>query len=164
MKQLTLLTILLFPTLIFGQDYCIENEQILFEFKTNNNKILVIAKDNLDKYLVYRYGTKDCIEFEYPNERNKSWKKFKFSSYLRGGGIRNEGMDLNYLYFQTGNYKYVVYQEYIAQNGETDYGIKVINLKTGKTTNIKAETDTTKGTLTDFRNNKKIGKGDELFL
>jgi hypothetical protein len=73
-------------------------------------------------------------------------------------------MDLNYLYFQTGNYKYVVYQEYIAQKGETDYGIKIINLKTGKTTNIKAKAETTKGTLTNFRNNKKIGKGDELFL
>jgi hypothetical protein len=78
MKQLTLLTILLFPILIFGQDYCLENEQILFEFKTNNNRILVIAKDNLDKYLVYRYGTKDCIEFEYPNKKTSLGRNLSF--------------------------------------------------------------------------------------
>lgn len=163
-KQSILFILFLIPILTFGQKYCLENEQILFEFKTQKNKKLIIAKDKLNKYLVYRYGTKDKIEFEYPSGKLNSWKKFKFSTYLRGGGKANDGMDLNYLYFQVDDYKYVIYQEYLARTEEINYGIRVINLKNDKTTNIKAEPKTIKGSLSVFRDENKIEKGEELFM
>ena len=163
-KESILVILFLIPIFTFGQKYRLENEQILFEFKTQNNKRLTIAKDKSDKYLVYRYGTENKIQFEYPNEKLNSWKKFEFSNYLRGGGKANEGMDLSYLYFQVENNKYVVYAEYLAQTGKTNYGIKVINLKNDKTTTIKANHNSIIGTLSVFRDNKKIEKGEELFM
>ena len=163
-KLITLIIVILIPILTIGQNYILENEQVLLEFNTQNNKKLIIAKDNSDKYLIYRYGTKDKIEFEYPNNKSDSWKKFKFSSYLRGGGKTNEGMDLNYLYFQVDNYKYVIYEEYFAETEQTNYGIKVIDSNSEKITNIKADKKTIKGNLFIFRDNKKVEKGDELFM
>lgn len=163
-KQTALIILFLIPILTFGQNYILENEQVLLEFKTQNNKRVLIAKDKSDKYLIYRFGTKDKIEFEHPNDKSNSWKKFKFSSYLRGGGKTNEGIDLNYLYFQVDNYKYVIYEEYTAETEQTNYGIKVIDLKSRKETNIKADKKSIKGTLSIFRDNDKVEKGDELFM
>lgn len=165
MKKQTILAILfLIPIVTFGQKYLQNNEQVLFEFTTQNHKRLVIAKDKSDKYLIYRYGTKEKIELEYPNNKSHSWGEFKFSSYSRSGGNVNEGMELNYLYFQVDHYKYVVYEEYLAKIGQTHYGIKVINLNSDRTTHMEADPNSIKGTLRIFRDNEKIEKGDELFM
>jgi hypothetical protein len=82
---------------------------------------------------------------------------------LRGGGVQNEGLDLNYLYFDNGIYRYVVFQEYSAHSQTTDYGIKVINRETKNETVIEAKTATVEGTLSKFRDVKSIKEGDELF-
>lgn len=147
----------------FATSYIQDNETTLLAFGTKNDKRLVIAKDTADKYLLYRFGTLEKIELEYPSSRKNSWRQFKFSYYFRGGGIQNEGVDFNYLYFKKGNYRYVVYQEYTARSKETKYGIKVINLKTKETTKIKAKPSTVEGSLGEFRDNDKIKEGDKLF-
>jgi len=141
----------------------LDNEEVLLEFTTKRDKKLTIAKDKSDTYLVYRYGTADKIEFEFPTNKRLAYQEFSFSWYYRGGGVQNEGMDLNYLYFKNGNYKYVVYQEYIAQTGKIESGILVINMKTDKRTTIKAVEATVKGSLYELRDDKKINVGEELF-
>jgi hypothetical protein len=148
----------------YTQNYLQPNEKIQFEFRTNKDKKLVIAQDTNENYLVYRYGTIDSLELEFPENLNESWSKFKFTWYLRGGGIQNEGMDLNYLYFDSGMYRYVVFSEYIARSGKTEYGIKVINLETNKKFIIKAIPKSVKGSLFNFRELEKLKEGDVLFL
>lgn len=155
--------VLLVPIFAFSQSYIESNEEIIFEFKTEENKRLIIAIDTSESYLIYRYGTSDKIEFEFPNDLTESWSLFKFSWYLRGGGIENEGMDLNYLYFDNENYKYVVFEEYSSHESKTVYGIKVINTLTEKEVLIRANSETIKGTLSVLRGSKKIKEGDELF-
>ena len=113
------------------------NEKVIFSFDTQNGKKITLNKDSTNNYLIYRFGTKDKIEFEFPNKSKSSWTSFKYSFYLRGGGIQNEGMDLNFIYFTNKDFKYVIYDTYVAIGKKQNVGLKIINLKTSKTTNIK---------------------------
>lgn len=163
MRQVISLLLIIIPLLSFGQEYKLPNEKVILEFNTLKGKKLVVAIDLNDKYVVYRYGTTDKIELQFPEHLTNSWTMFQHSSYLRGGGIQNEGMDLDYLYFDNGNYRYVVFQEYIAKAKKVEHGIKVINIKTKEVTVIKANEKTVKGSLSAFRDMAKIRKGEELF-
>lgn len=163
MKPLFVLALVLFSLVSFAQDYRLPNEKVLFEFKTTKGKTLVVALDSNEKYLVYRYGTVSQIELQFPEELSNSWSSFQYSWYRRGGGIQNEGMDVDYLYFDRNNFRYVVFQEYYASDEETTYGIKIINLKTGTETIIMADPTTVRGTLGACRDLKSIKKGEELF-
>ena len=156
--------LLLTPLLASAQDFKLQNEAIILEFETTKGKKLVVAIDSNEEYLVYRYGSKDSVELQFPADLSTSWNSFHHSWYLRGGGTQNEGMDLDYLYFDRGDYRYVIFQEYYSTSGSTfEYGIKVINTKTDKRTIIPASLSTVKGTLSTLRNIEKIKEGEELF-
>ena len=60
-----------------------------------------------------------------------------------------------------GDYKYIVYDNYIANGNEKRLGIKVTNLKTNKTTDINGRPETRKGSLVDFRDNKLLEISEE---
>ncbi len=92
----------------------------------------MLAKDKNDAYIVYRFGTANKVEFEFPEKTKDSWSKFKYSFWLRGGGAANEGIDLNYVYFGNKEYTYVVYDTYHAVGDIQRVGVKVINRSTKK--------------------------------
>lgn len=144
--------------------YQTENENLIFSFQTKNAKFLTICIDKDEKYIVYRYGTYEKIEMEFPESKNKnSFEKFEYSGWERHGGIQNEGMRLDYLTFSINNYKYIIYDTYYAVGDESNVGIKILNSETNQTTNIKGIYRTIKGSLSSFRFNDKIRKGDELY-
>ena len=151
------LNFLIFAMLISGISYAQNslpaNEQLIFSFDTKSGKHVALSKDKTNLYIVYRFGTADNIEFEFPAKLKESWSKFKYSFYLRGGGIQNEGMDLNYIYFTNDGFKYTIYDTYFAKEQESNVGIMVTNLKTNKTTDVKGVYQSRKGTLIDFREN-----------
>ncbi|QNN43719.1 hypothetical protein [Pedobacter roseus] len=147
----------------FAQNLILPGEEVLFSFETRNGKKLTLNKSKADNNIVYRFGTKDKVELEFQGKSKSSRKDFKYSFYMRGGGVQNEGMDLNYVYFSNNGFKYVVYETYEAVGNKQEIGVKIINLKTQKTTDIKGDLKTRKGTLTDFRFNKFLEIGDELF-
>jgi hypothetical protein len=163
LKTLLLFQLFFCAATLHAQLYLLPNETAVFQFKTRSGKQVMVAKDTADTYLTYRFGTADKIEFEFPANHINSWKKFIFSSYLRGGGIQNEGMDLNYLYFDHNGFRYVVYDTYFARGQISSVGIRVIHLQNNKATNFKGIYNTRKGTLTDFRNYEKIQQSDQLF-
>lgn len=156
---------LFFLLLFFGckQAYQLPNEEALLTFETAKGKKLMIAMDTEGAYLVYRYGAADQIELQYPEDLADGWDSFQYSTYMRGGGIQNEGMDLNYLFFDRGEYRYVVFQEYYASSDTTEYGIKVINTRTEKETLIAANPRTVKGSLIGLRSHDKVRKSELLF-
>jgi len=147
----------------YGQKYILPNEELIYSFETQSGKTVLLAKDKGNEYIVYRFGTKDKIEFEYPEKTKDSWFKFKYSFYFRGGGKDNEGMDLNYVYFTNNDFQYVVYDTYFSVGEKLNVGIKIIDLKANKTINIKAKTHTQKGTLVDFRYNYLLEIGEDFF-
>lgn len=137
---------------------CGDDEEVLFSFKvTNSNKVasMVISK-NQQEYITYRYGTKEAIELEYPIDTENSWEVFTYSYYLRGGGIGNEGLDLNYLSFDNSGYTYQIYEEYSSESDKPSIGIKVTNQETNEVTDIQGDSDSIKGSLVSLRENTKI--------
>lgn len=165
MKKYTVFILILFSSLFsFSQDYVLKNEEIIFYFKTKNNKIMSLCKDTTNNYIVYRFGSKKKIEFEYPQEKDKtSWDKFEYSFWLRGGGKENSGIDLNYLSFMNQNMKYVLFHTYFAEDESYNLGIKVINTSNNQEVNIKGLKKTQIGTLVDFRFNNLVKEGEEIY-
>ena len=153
--------LLILTTPGFGQSFTLPNEEVIFSFNTKNGKKVTLNKDKANNYIIYRFGTKDKVEFEFPDKSKSSWTDFKYSFYLRGGGIQNAGIDLNYIYFTNKDFKYVIYDTYYAVGNKQDIGIKIINIKTNKTTNIQGDRKTRKGTLVDFRDNNLLEIGDD---
>jgi hypothetical protein len=164
---LAIVVLLLAHGLSAQVSYTLENEVVIFSFSIKNGKTAVLSKDKNNGYIIYRFGTKDKIELEYPKEKTSaSWKKFTYSSYLRGGGIDNLGMDLNYIAFVNGDYKYVLYTTYVAEGGdESNLGIKVFDNKSDKLiANSKGKKSTWKGNLTVFRDSELINRDEEEIL
>jgi hypothetical protein len=159
--NLIILLMLAFSNLISAQKYILPNEKLIYSFETQKGKKLVLAKDKNDKYIIYRFGSENKIEFEFPKKTKESWNLFKYSFYLRGGGIQNEGMDLNYIKFINGDYKYVIYDTYYAVENEKSIGIIITNLINNKITNIKGKEKTRKGDLMDFRFNDLLEIEDD---
>lgn len=145
--------------------YLLPGETPVITFVTASGKRAMVAREANNGYLVYRFGSKSGVELEYPPKDKSSWKKFSYSFVLRGGGKKNEGIDLNYLYFDNDGFRYVVYQNYYARGDERLAGIKVINLEEpDNTTDIKAVYSTVDGSLAAFfRDNELVVAGEELF-
>jgi hypothetical protein len=125
---------------------CGKNEHTVFSFLTKNQKIASICTGANDAYLVYRFGTKDKIEMQYPAKLDKSsWKKFEFQYYFRGGGVQNAGIEENHLSFINNGIRYTVFQDYTAENNQLNIGIMVETH--AKTVEIKGMVKTKKGDL-----------------
>lgn len=161
MRILQILLALLLASVSYAQKYLRPNEEVVLSFQTENGKQAYVVKDKENKYISYRFGTKDSIEFEYPGTESDSWKRFRYTYYLRGGGKANDGMDLNSLYFISRGYRYMIYHNYYAADDRSEVGIRITNLKTGKVINIKGRNKTKKGTLVDFRDNGLLETLDE---
>lgn len=149
-KVYFILLFFIFPRFCFGQDYILKNEELIFSFKTKNGKQMVLVKDKNDGYIIYRFGTSKKIELEYPEKNKESWAKFTFSHYMRGGGIKNAGMELQSLFFRIDNYDYTLYKDYCAEGEVSETGILVTNLTTQKTIDIKGRFNTIRGNLIDI--------------
>jgi hypothetical protein len=142
----------------YDNNLCLSNEKILISFQMINSKKILsvcLSKSNPD-YIIYRFGTKENIELEFPDDLSNSWNFFVYSYYLRGGGEENEGLDLNYLKFKTTKFEYQIYQEYYSQDNKTDIGIRIKNINTQKEWDLKGNISTLKGSLIDLRDNDKI--------
>lgn len=141
------------------------NEEEIFAFDTEKGKHVLLAKDKQDMYIVYRFGKSTKIELEFPKATTDSWSKFTYSSYLRPAQEQAEGMDLNYVYFINGKFKYVLYETTVSgEETINNIGIRVMNIDTGKVlADIKGIKSTQRGSLLDLRDNELIAKGDETF-
>ncbi|WP_313563662.1 XAC2610-related protein [Ruminiclostridium cellobioparum] len=142
----------------YTDDLCTDNENVLFSFKiADSAKTLSVCQSKTKPaFIVYRFGSKDKIELEFPENKADSWSKFTYSYYLRGGGADNEGMDLNYLSFESGGYKYKIYQEFTVEDNMTNVGIKITDKATNKETDIKGLSNSIEGSLINLREDKRI--------
>jgi hypothetical protein len=163
MKQVIFVLFFLVTKAGFGQTYILPNEELIYSFETKNGKVMVLAKDKANEYIIYRFGTKTKIEFEFPEKSKDSWSKFKYSFAFRGGGISNSGIDLNYVYFTNNNFQYVIYDTYFSEGEKYNIGVKIIDLNTNKIIDIKGLRKTQKGNLIAFRDNNLLEIGDDLF-
>jgi len=131
-----------------ANSYLLANEVVVLSFKTKKNKQVFICRDQENKYLVYRFGSPAKVELQFPEKLDQSsFKKFDYSSYFRPGGVANLGMNLDYLSFTNGGYRYVIYKTYASESvgNEDEIGIRIIHLKTNKRTQIEGNFTTLEG-------------------
>jgi hypothetical protein len=160
-KTSIVLMLLLAAPAMAQPPYVLSGEKDVLSFQTEKGKRMVICigvAEAESRYLVYRFGKRDAVEFEYPAGREHSFDKFVYSYYLRGGGPGNEGLDLNYLTFENEGTKYTIYQEYYAESGETSAGIRVLPKGKTREVDIKAKAETIKGSLLPFRTDDSVKK------
>lgn len=142
---------------IYREDFSAEGEKVLFGFQVaDSKKIISICTAEDESYIVYRFGTRDNIELEFPEDRENSFSYFNYSYYLRGGGLENAGLDFDHFNFSNGDYQYQVYSEYEAETGIRSVGIRVTNEKTGKETDITGDSNSVIGSMIPFREMEKI--------
>lgn len=169
MIRIALLLVFMFSiNAIIAQDriprnYHLPNEKIVFALKMNDGKIMTLCMDTAENYLLYRFGTTGQIELEFPSKEKSGWEKFTYSYYLRGGGAENAGLDLNYVYFEREGYRYIIFDTYDATEKQSEYGVKVENLKTGEIKVLPGKVLKTGSSLIDFRDNTLIQKSDRMF-
>ena len=155
LRLLFVFFLITFSVSVLGQTSLLPNEVSLFSFKTDNDKIVLLAKDKNNGYIIYRFGTTTKVEFEYPNKTKNSWSQFKYYYYSRGGGKQNDAVNIAHVSFINGDYEYMLYDDYSSENDEFSIGVLVTHLKSGKLTDIKGKLKKKKGFLCNF-------KGSEL--
>ena len=131
----------------FVNGLCRDNEEVVFSFTlTNSKKSACLCKDKSGGYIVYRFGTIDKVELQYPEKLDaSSWKAFTLRGQKRFGGKANAGFGDYSLTFNNNNVKYVLFDSWSDEDDSKEIGIKV-NIN-GKETILKGNYKTKKGTL-----------------
>ena len=145
------------PAKKVNDDLCADNEKVIFSFKTTSSKTISICAAKDESYLVYRFGTKNKVELEFPESKAGSWEKFTFY-HQRGDGGTMEDYGVNwygeYLFFINGASRYEIYNvQTYNRSGETEekVGITVTHITSKKDTVIKGVPGSRKGDLSVLR-------------
>jgi hypothetical protein len=149
-----------------GQSLKLASETLVFSFKTKKGKTMNLVMGKDEKYLAYRFGTKDKVELQFPETLENTFEQFTYSYYFRGGGAMNAGVDLNHLSFKGDTHKFVIYNQWTAgededDEGTTSVGIKIIDLSTQKEVIIEGIPSSIQGGLVDFRFNGLVKVDEE---
>ena len=129
----------------------IVNEVNLYSFQTVLNTKMALSLDTIDNTMYYRYDHKGANELEVMDNLNDSTAVFTYSNYLRGGGIENAGLDLNYIRFEHNGHRYEIFDEYAAEGDTQAIGIRMINEETGAEEEIAGITASVSGSILVFR-------------
>jgi hypothetical protein len=131
----------------FANGLCKDNEEVVFSFTlSNSKKSIYLCKDREEKYLVYRFGTNNKVELQYPKKLDaSSWKAFILRGQKRFGGKANAGFGDYSLTFNNNNVKYILFDSWSDEDDSKEIGIKV-NIS-GKETILKGNYKTKNGTL-----------------
>ena len=147
-RLLGLLSLLIVINPCWAEGLCKKNEKVIFSFATKAKRNLSICKDTENGYLVYRYGSTERIEMQYPDVLDKnSWDAFTFSGMKRAGGKANAGFGDYDLSFSRDGFDYSVFQMWNDEDGTYAIGVVVRNEKTERKTRIDGLRDTQKGSL-----------------
>ena len=97
---LMLLIIIAWTALCYGQQtggaelddrLRLPGEKLVFSFRIENGKTLSVCTSENPSYIVYRFGARDNIELEFPEDKENSWDKFAYYVYARGGYVPENG-------------------------------------------------------------------------
>ena len=156
-----------FTCSIHAQLYQKPNEKLILSFSSVDNRMMSICADSNLKYIVYRQGTKDHVDYEYPKDTTDSFKKFK---WLVSSGSQSFPFDeataknskpsdyYPYKYykfaFKDGDKIYLIYQyataQYLYNLGENSLKtlwVSITDINTKKDTGFDAVLSTRKGSL-----------------
>ena len=143
---------------IVDADLCAADEKLVLSFKTTNSKTVSICTAKDESYIVYRIGTQNKVELEYPENKAGSWEKFNFY-HQKGDAGTIEKFGVNwygeYLFFTNGGYRYEIYTvQTWKEEGKPEerIGITVTHVVTHNSTTIKGIPSSKKGDFSGIRN------------
>ena len=143
---------------IVDTNLCASNENIVISFRMANSArrlSVLVAKD--DSYIVYRYGTQNNVELEYPADKRNAWNMFilNYSMYAGGGG--------HSLHFRNSGFEYEVFDIQSTSPGPDGLrlpnhyvGVEVTNLSTNRTTRLEGIPEGMIGNLYSLENHRRI--------
>jgi hypothetical protein len=141
-----------------------DNEKVLLQFNTQAGKRLVLALDFNNKYLVYRYGSQNHVELQYPRVLYNSFTLFKYASKSKSASAANSKFGYEQLHFSNIEFTYNIYNQYDRMGNITRIGLVVTNNKTHKKTLIQGNLKSLKGQLSDLTNMPNIKLQSEDLL
>jgi hypothetical protein len=129
------------------EDFIKINEKLVMEFNTLSGKRLVISADKDGKYIVYRFGSQNHVELQFPNDLNHSYAAFKLSTETQGKKVPSSGFSYTQIHFSNGGFTYNIFNQFEENGNITKSGLIVEDLKTGKKSLIRADMNSLKGSL-----------------
>ena len=96
--------------------YVKPNEINLLSFNTVNGKKVSVVIDTIKRYIMYRYGTSDNIELEYPKDTSQSYKLFRWYYNFCDTKVCASA-DYYSIYFINGDYSYKIYRVFHDNDG-----------------------------------------------
>lgn len=133
----------------FDDTLCLNTEKLVVSFQTEDEgKTVSVCMDRDGGYLVYRFGTIENIELEYPSDKAQAWDKFTYDYSTKDAH--------DSLQFENGGFRYEVYQEEYAASTELKVGVKVTELATGKETDMAGLPESLLGYWYDLQGNKNV--------
>ena len=146
---------------MLSDDLYMKNENLAYSFSFPDGKKASVCFSSNEEYIVFRLGTKNEIELEYPNleeykdNLSQTWLLFDCEKYTRIGGVENEGMTLNYLRFEDRENNYELYFEYFAGDSET-IGLRITNKITEEMQDISGVFESERGMWFNIVDNPKL--------
>lgn len=164
MKRIAFLVFALFFCIgAFAQlntQLCRADEEIIFAFRVKNGKWVSVCKEKSGNYIVYRFGTKENVEMQYPAKPDSgSWQQFTFQGYMRGGGKQNAAMRFGYLNFSNKEVNYEIFDTWNSDDDKESCGITIKMEK--KTVGMNGILKTRKGSLVELIYEDKIKREPE---
>jgi hypothetical protein len=130
------------------------NENLIYGFQLKNKgKRVCIGVDEKLKYVVYRFGISDNIEFEYRVDYNSDANKFNY--YKEDQTLVPPRDYLEHIRFNNEDFEYAVFNNYVESELQkapnipvnNGVGIRVRNMKTGEISILEANESTIEGVL-----------------
>lgn len=122
-------------------------EEVIFSFITENERKLIVAYNPADDKLVYRFFSKDSLELELPDKGIDPWGFFSYMDGHQKVALNGRQMDLNYLVFTNGGYRYEIYDNYNVAGGGRVVGVDVIKISDQSVTHISGDAERAVGSL-----------------
>lgn len=124
----------------------LEDEEIVFSFITNSQKKMILSYSEEQDRLIYRFFNKEALEIQLPADGEDSWSYFQFEDYHQAGES-GTAVDVNHLVFVNAGYRYEIYDDYPADSGKRQVGVRVTSLTDSKSYDIAGDGDSAVGTL-----------------
>jgi len=128
-------------------DFIRANEKLVMEFNTLSGKRLVISADRDGKYIVYRFGSQNHVELQFPNDLNHSYAVFKLSTETRGRKAPPSGFTYTQIHFSNGDFTYNIFNQFEENGNIAKSGLIIEDLKSGIKSLIRADMNSLKGSI-----------------
>jgi hypothetical protein len=114
---------------LYGPLLELPDDVVGYSFLLEDSSVVLFLEHS--GYISFRWGFPDSLFVQYPGQPQLSSRDlFSISRYFRGGGERNEGMELCSIQFECGDTQYEVYDDYYSVGDVFAPGLQYVQEQT----------------------------------